>query len=255
MMGVAGPALAGLILAVSSAPTALALDTVSFAVSAFCLWRLRLPDTPQSATTLFSGIGEGWREFKARNWLWGTILIWMVGGLLSRGPQQTLGASVLISDFGASAFGLIMAVFGVGNVVGGLIALRTKPSRPLFAGAMAVMSFTLSSLTVALNLPAFVIAAGYFAHGVGATFWVVMWYTTVQTHVPAHAVSRVHAFDVAGSLAVTPFGRALAGPVGELVGLRTVLFVAAIAGVAVSGALLSVPAVRNLRRRDRQLVS
>lgn len=250
MMGVLGPALAGVLLAVAAPWTALALDAASFAVSGFLLLRLDLSDTPRREGSLLSGLGEGWREFSSRSWLWGTIVIWMVGGLLSRGPNQTLGASLIVTEFGASTFGVIMAIFGLGNVVGALVVLRTKPSRPLFFGSMAVTTFVLSPLVVALGLSAPAIAAGYFIHGIGATFWVVLWHTTVQTQVPPHAVSRVHAYDVAGSLAVVPVGRALAGPVGELVGLRTVLYVAAAAGVAVSAALLSMPAIRTLRRRD-----
>jgi predicted MFS family arabinose efflux permease len=250
MMGVLGPALAGVILAVAAPWAALALDAASFAVSGFLLLRLDLSDTPRREGSLLSGLGEGWREFSSRNWLWGTIVIWMVGGLLSRGPNQTLGASLIVTEFGASTFGAIMAIFGLGNVVGALIVLRTKPSRPLFAGAIAVFTFALSPLVVALGLSAPAIAAGYFIWGIGATFWVVLWHTTVQTQVPAHAVSRVHAYDVAGSLAVVPVGRALAGPVGELVGLRTVLYVAAATAVAVPAALLSMPAIRRLRRRD-----
>ncbi|MEU6718633.1 MFS transporter [Nonomuraea sp. NPDC046802] len=249
-MTVIGPAVAGLLLAFTDAWVVILLDAVTFAVSALCLSRLRLGKSGLSETPLIRGLAEGWREFRSRQWLWGTIVVWMCGGLLSRGPSQTLGASLITSERSASIYGLIMAVFGVGHMVGGLLALRVQPRRPLVTGAVATATFALSPLAVALGLPTPITAFGYFIHGAGATFWLVMWHSTIQTQVPREALSRVHAYDVAGSRAVTPVGQALAGPVGEHMGLQTVLFAAAAFGAMVPAALLSIPGIRQLRRRE-----
>jgi hypothetical protein len=74
-----------------------------------------------------------------------------------------------------------------------------------------------------------------------------MWATTVQTQIAARLLNRVYAYDVAGSLMIRPVGRALAGPVAELAGARTVLLAAACLGTTGCAALLAVPAIRNLR--------
>lgn len=249
LMSVVGPALAGLLLVVSDPWVVIGLDAVTFVISAVCLFALRLSAQRSTSTPMLRGLIDGWREFTTRTWLWGTIAIWIGGGLLCRGPTHTLGASVMISEWGSTAYGLTMSIFGLGNFVGGLIAFRLKPDRPLVAGAIAVGTFVLSPLTIALGLPLPLIAAGHFIHGIGATFWLVMWHTTIQTQVPGPSLSRVHAYDIAGSLLATPVGRAVAGPAGEHVGPHTVLFIAAGAGAVVSAMLLSLRAVRELRAR------
>lgn len=83
--------------------------------------------------------------------------------------------------------------------------------------------------------------------GLGGGIWSVMWSTSVQTQVPGQVLNRIHAYEVAGSLAMMPVGQALAGPAAELFGGRTVLLAGGFLMVGVSGALLAVPAVRNLR--------
>ncbi|MFD7889198.1 MFS transporter, partial [Streptomyces albidoflavus] len=57
-----------------------------------------------------------------------------------------------------------------------------------------------------------------------------MWATSVQTQVRPEVLNRIHAYDVAGSLAMMPVGQALAGPAAGLLGTDVVL---------VSGGLLT----------------
>ncbi|WP_459723127.1 MFS transporter [Actinophytocola sp. KF-1] len=249
VMTVIGPAFAGVLLAVTDPWSGMVVDAITFAISAVCLWRLRLPGTATAKVSLRRGLGQGWHEFRSRGWLWGTIVVWMWGGLLCRGPSQTLGASFIVADRGATAYGVVMAIYGAGNAMGGFAALRHRPARPLVAGAVAVTTFAMSPLVVLCDLPTPWIALGFFVHGAGATFWLVLWHSTIQTHVPRAALSRVHSFDVAGSRVATPIGRALAGPASELMGLRPVLAVAVAAAVAVPAALLSLPALRAVRAR------
>lgn len=77
-----------------------------------------------------------------------------------------------------------------------------------------------------------------------------MWATSVQSQVPAAVLNRVYAYDVAGSLIAFPVGQALAGPVAELIGARTLLYVSTLVAVVTFAVLLSVPAVRSLRRAE-----
>ncbi|WP_349362148.1 hypothetical protein [Streptomyces sp. H27-C3] len=53
------------------------------------------------------------------------------------GPLIPLEAVVVTERHGSTVFGIMMAVNGAGNAVGGLLAMRLKPRRPLFAGAFA----------------------------------------------------------------------------------------------------------------------
>jgi hypothetical protein len=82
------------------------------------------------------------------------------------------------------------------------------------------------------------------------SFWGVMWATSVQTQVPPDVLNRIHAYDVAGSLAMMPVGQALAGPAATGLGTGHVLLVSAAVSFAVPTALLSVRAIRDLIRAD-----
>ncbi|MBO1332050.1 MFS transporter [Streptomyces sp. VRA16 Mangrove soil] len=249
---VIGPSLAGLLLAVASPAAVIALDALTYAVSGICLFLLRsIPMGPfgrDGVSSFRADLVEGWREFRARTWLWSVIVVYMLWQLAGAGPAQTLGYSKLVTDHGASTFGLVMSALGAGSVLGGIIAIRLRPRYPLRAGALAMILWTLMPLSVALGLPAPLIACCYAVSGVGMAFWIVMFHTSVQTHVPQDVLGRVHAYDAAGSLVMKPVGQALAGPLAIVLGTVPLLGVSAGMALVTCALLLAIPAVRGLRR-------
>ncbi|SEH00239.1 Major Facilitator Superfamily protein [Nonomuraea solani] len=250
-MSVLAPSLAGVLLAVSVPWVVFAIDAATFAISGLCLFLLR-PLTARGAraegSTFRADLVEGWREFRARTWLWGVIVIWCLWQVASFGPTLTLGYSTITAAYGASALGLIMSAFGVGNLLGGLVAMRLRPAHPLRAGAIALTSCALVPLGVALGLPPATLAACYAVGGMGITFWVVMFHTSVQTQIPQDVLGRVHAYDAAGSLVMKPVGQAVAGPLAIMLGTAPVLLAASVMVLVISALLLAVPAIRNLAR-------
>ncbi|MEO3750140.1 MFS transporter [Streptomyces sp. B6B3] len=251
--GVIGPSLAGLLLVVSSPATVVALDALTYGVSGACLLLLRsVPMRPagRGGVTFRADLVEGWREFRSRTWLWNVIVVFMLWQLVGGGPTMTLGNSTLVTDYGASTFGLVMSSLGAGSVLGGIVAIRLRPRYPLRAGALSMILWTLMPLGVALGLPAPLIAGCYAVSGVGLAFWVVMFHTSVQTHVPQDVLGRVHAYDAAGSLVMKPVGQAVAGPLAVVAGTVPLLFVSASMALVTCALLLSIPAVRGLRRAD-----
>ncbi|MFI7019984.1 MFS transporter [Streptomyces sp. NPDC050164] len=252
LMTVGGPAAAGLLLAFSSVPVVLSIDAATFAVSGACLLalRLRISRTDHKGASLRGDLVRGWREFRSRNWLWGVIVIMMLFQVAVNGPFITLGQSLVTVRHGESTLGFIMSVFGLGSVLGGLMASRIKPAYPLRSGALALVFALFSVLVVALDLPPLLIAAGFFLQGAGSAFWLVMFHTSVQTHVAADVLGRVHAYDVAGSLVMKPVGQMAAGPASLWVGAVTVLFFSSAMLMVTVVLLLAVPAIRNLRRAD-----
>ncbi|MFB4262224.1 MFS transporter [Nonomuraea sp. GTA35] len=254
IMSVVAPSLAGVLLAVSAPWTVFAIDAATFAASGACLFLLRLPaagGARAQGSTFRLDLVVGWREFRSRTWLWGVIVIWFVWQVTSSGPTLTLGHSTIITQHGASALGLIMSALGVGNLLGGLAAMRITPGHPLRAGAVALTCGTLMPLGVALGWPPAALAVCYAIGGMGMTFWVVMFHTSVQTHVPQEFLGRVHAYDAAGSLVMKPVGQALAGPLAVVLGTVPLLFAASGMVLVVAGLLLAVPAIRDLARAER----
>lgn len=250
MAALVSPAVAGLLATLVGAGFVLAVDAATFGVSALCLLALRLAPAEEvlGAGSLWRDLFRGWREFRARTWVWSVILIWSLVGLLVFGPAAPLAGSLIVDEHGSVAYGIVWSAFGAGTVCGGLLAMRVRPRRPLAAGAAAAATFALAPGTVAVPLPVAVIAAGFLVAGVGMAFWSVLWLTTMQTHVPPTALNRVYAYDVAGSTMILPIGRALAAPAADLLGIRHVLLLSTICGLAGSAAMLAVPAIRTLRR-------
>lgn len=252
---VIGPSLAGLLLVVSSPATVVALDALTYGVSGACLLLLRSvpmgPAERNGASTFRADLVEGWREFRARTWLWSVIVVFMLWQLAGAGPTMTLGNSTLVTDYGASTFGLVMSSLGAGSVLGGIVAIRLRPRYPLRAGALSMILWAPMPLSVALGLPAPLIAGCYGVSGVGMAFWIVMFHTSVQTHIPQDVLGRVHAYDAAGSLVMKPVGQAMAGPLSVVAGTTPLLCVSASMALVACALLLAIPAVRGLKRVER----
>lgn len=251
LMTMAGPAAAGVLVALWNAGAAFAVNGVTFAVSALCLTLIRLPPLPSDKArrgSMASELALGWREFTSRSWLWGVIAIWTVYGLTVAGPMVPLTASLVTAEHGPATYGVLMAVNGAGSATGGLLALRLRPTRPLAAGAVALLGLPVNLLLLGTGAPVGLLVAGQFTGGAAFAFWLVMWSTAVQTHVPQDSLNRMHAYDVAGSLLMMGVGRTLSGPVAATVGTETVLLTGAAIAVLVATALLSTRPIRRLPR-------
>ncbi|MFD6415020.1 MFS transporter [Streptomyces sp. NPDC060194] len=250
LTGLGGPALAGVLVGLGGTGWIMVISAVAYGLSAVCLVALRLGavPAPPAGTGLWQSLAVGWREFRARTWLWGVIVIWMVFAVLSWGPQLAVAASVVVPAHGATAFGLLNAALGAGTVLGGLLAIRYRPARPLAAGAVAILAYPLYPLGLVLGWPVWLLATAQVLVGAGIGVWGVMWATSVQTQVPGEVLNRVHAYEVAGSVGMYPIGSALAGPAVGAFGTDTVLVVGALVAFLTALALLAVRPIRTLGR-------
>ncbi|MFD5518544.1 MFS transporter [Streptomyces sp. NPDC127066] len=250
----AGPALAGLLVAFASAGGVFAAHAGTYALSALCLLLLRLPAAAPATRThggdFRADLAEGWREFRSRTWMWAVIVIWCVYMISVWGPTVPLVATEVVRAHGPRAYGLINSALGAGTVVGGLVALRLRPRRMLRAGSLALLAFACFPASVGAGFGVAAVSACAMIAGAGTSLWGVMWATSVQTQVAPDVLNRIHAYDVAGSLAMMPVGQALAGPAAAALGADNVLLVAGVMSLVVCAALLSVPAVRDLVRVD-----
>lgn len=244
-----GPAVAGLLVAVVSAAGVLGVHAATYAVGALLLALIRLPEPARrrgEGPGYLADLLEGWHEFRSRTWMWSVILLWMVLMVTMWGPQIPLTSAEIVLGHGAQAFGLVSSALGGGTALGGVLAMRIRPRFPLRVGAIALFGAGAYSVAVGLGLGVSALALGAAVSGAAMGFWGVMWMTSVQTQVPGPVLGRIHAYEVAGSLAMLPVGQALAGPVAEVLGARTVLLVGGTATVAVGLALLLLRPVRNL---------
>jgi hypothetical protein len=245
--GVAGPALAAVLVAGVGPGWALAVDSGTFLVSAVCLAQLRLPPHVKLPAQSFArDLLDGWVEFSSRTWVWVIVVCAAIGNGLSA-FFFVLGAVISKADLGgAGAWALILGAFSAGNFIGGLAVLRIRARRPLLLGCSLLAPFAAPSALLALRAPVVAIAAVALLSGAGLMVFNSLWETTLQRVVPPAALSRVSAYDWFGSLLMQPLGFALVGPAVGAFGQSSTLWIAA-AGIFLSCiAMLAVPSVRNL---------
>ncbi|GAA4564165.1 MFS transporter [Planotetraspora kaengkrachanensis] len=249
-----GPVLAGLLMALTGAGTVYAFDAGTFLLSGLCLALIRFgPRAGVAAgagerSTVLLDLRRGWVEFRSRSWMWSVILVWVFFGMLVFGPYIPLGSRLIGDRLGEAAYGWAMAGLGAGTVIGGFVAIRFRPVRPLAAGGVAMIGFAFIPLSAALELPLPAVMAGHLIGGAAWAFWSVMWSTSVQTQVAPDVLNRVTAYEVAGSVSGVAVGQALVGPVSAVVEPRDLLFLSAGVSAVVCAALLLIPPIRRLRR-------
>ncbi len=120
-----------------------------------------------AAKAFRADLAEGWREFRARTWLWGVIAVWCVYMIAVWGPTVPLVAVEVVQEHGPRAYGLVNSALGAGTVVGGLVALRLRPRRMLRAGAVALVGFAAFPAAVGAGLGVPAMAAGRPSPGPG----------------------------------------------------------------------------------------
>jgi MFS family permease len=245
---IAGPALAGILVAGAGTGWALAVDAATFAVSVAFLMRLHVPAMERLVVrSMLADLREGWDTFRSISWLWTFVAAATIGNFVSA-ASGVLGPLVAKESLGgATAWALIVSAVGVGSLAGGVLALHVQPRRPMLMATLPLYLFAAPLAMLALELPAVYIAGVSLLSGAGLMISNTVWETTLQRNVPAEALSRVSSYDWFGSLAFQPLGFAIWGPVAELNGVGRTLWIAFAIQIVTTTALLLVPSIRHLR--------
>jgi predicted MFS family arabinose efflux permease len=251
MMG--GAALAGECVALFGAGWALAVCGVGMFSAVPLMLAIRLgpasaPAESAAAPNVVRELREGWSEFWSHKWLWVTVLQYTVVLAAWYGGFQVLGPAVARAHLGgAQAWGLITAAEGVGLIVGGVLALRWTPRRPIVFVVFGGAAIALSLLALALLLPLAVICLIAFGIGVSIEALMVVWTVTMAVNIPSDMLARVSAYDALGSTMGMPAGALVAGPIAALVGVSATQFGGA-AIIVIASALALIPReIRTMR--------
>ena len=257
---VAGPALAGVLVVSAGSGEAIAVDAATFVVSALCLARMRVGAEPAAAASsgdavpaghepFLAGLRRGWDEVRSRTWLtWGLVAmstyhVFVLPSVFVLGPalaEEQLN--------GASSWAAIVACFGIGGVLGNVVALRLPLRRPVFTAALALVGASTQAAIIGSGLGTVGIAGLELLAGVCVALFFTLWDLSIQEQIPAHAVSRVSAYDFSVSMGLMPLGMAMAGPIANALGLQATLLGMSAVGLVGALAWLAQPSVRRLRR-------
>lgn len=243
-----GPAIAGIFVAAIGPGFVFVLDAGSFGLSATFLALMRINSQKASERSVIADLAEGWSEFRRRTWLWAVVAEFALLNAFVFAPFYVFGASVAENSLGGpGAWAAILTASGMGELIGGLVALSWKPREPLFAATLVIASWAPPVLLLAALAPVGVIAAFAALAGAGLAFFAAIWQTTLQSHVPDEQLSRLSAYDWVGSTALLPIGYLLAGLTEATLGLRGGLLSAGVMVLVATFAVASIPGVRHLK--------
>ncbi len=243
-----GPALAGVIVATAGPGWAVVADAVTYLVSALCLASLRVGWSGTTATESFlAQLRTGWRAFSSRPWLWSIVAQFSSYGFFVFAPFFVLGAVVAEKSLGgAAAWGTVLAVQGLGSVLGSVVMLRVRPRRPLVVAELALFGFALPLLALAAGAPLAVLVPTAFVSGASIGVFGPLWDTTMQSQLPPEVLSRASAYDWFGSMVFLPLGYACAGTLARLLGVDGTLYLGAGWLVLTTAVVVSLPGVTSL---------
>jgi MFS family permease len=246
----AGPALSTALVLGVGAGWAFALDAATFLVSAAFVIRVRprRRGAAKAASSMLADLREGWAQFRARAWVWGTVAIFSFLLIFALAPYFVLGATVADDVYGSRGFfGVLAMALGAGTIAGAVIAMRWRPQRPMLAAFAMNLGWPAAIVVFAAGAPRPLLVALFVLAGVGLSLFDVWWQTALAQRIPPHALSRVSSYDWMGSLALLPLGYLLAGPIGEAVGPAEVTLIGASIGVAIAALGFAIPDVWRLR--------
>ena len=219
-----GPALAGVLVGMLAPGGALAVATAVYGLALLPLLVMRVAPVTAAAerTSVLFDLREGFGYFLRTGWFFATLAFATLLVLVVIGPIEVLVPFAVRDQAGAGpqGYAFVLAGYGIGGVLGSLGASASRlPRRYL---TLMILLWGPGSLPLAVmgltdRLWLMVLAA--VAVGVAHSWAQVIWGTLLQRRVPPHMLGRVSSLDFFVSLALMPVSMALAGPVGDALGL------------------------------------
>ena len=250
-----GPAIAGVLAATIGPGPTLAIDAASFAVSALALGfvrrELRAPvDRPRGSVV--AEIREGIDFIRGHRLLRSAIAFWSCVSV-AIAPVVAALAVHITRDLGMTEaiLGLTLMAFGVGTVVGALVAARStrRPPAPILLGGTLVLGASLVVVGVTELVPALLAAA--FAFGIAQSLVLVTYITLRAVQTPDELLGRVASTARVLSLGLQPVGLLVGGLLIDLTNGSTTLVVIGVALAVLSAAFLPVRALRHATAAPR----
>ena len=232
-----GSALAGVVVATFTAGAGLAIDAATFLVSAVSLALMR---TVHRATPGTRGEGESqenpsastqqqdaqvggqsfWRFLLTSRLIQVILLMFIVIGLVSGGLIEVALPTLVHGPMhgGASSYGIILAAWGAGALVGSFFAgmlgkQKHKGLTVLLAGLIVAAAIALLPIGGVIGAVICMLIGG-----VANSFIIVLLFTAIQLAIPRHLMGRVMGLLMFSSFGLYPLSVALAGVLSNQLG-------------------------------------
>jgi MFS family permease len=237
---IVGPVLAGILVAAIGPAQTIGIDAVSFVVSAAALTFVRRPlvaPTDRPPTHILAEVREG-IAYVATHQMLRPLLGFWTSVSIAGAPLVPVLTFLITRDRGmpASSLGLILAVFGVGTVVGSLLTARLIRGRA--GNLMLAANFIRGGLLVALALGPgleLILALGFMA-GLADSLVLVTYISVRAAASPDELIGRVGSTMRTISVGFQPLGMIAGGAIldvahgaATIAGMGVLLMAASIA--------------------------
>jgi ENTS family enterobactin (siderophore) exporter len=235
---VAGPAIAGVLTAVVGPAETLALDALSFLVSAVALSFVRRSLRPSAArrdTHIVAEIAEGIRYIVRERTLRVIVAFWGASSVISAALVPAVIFYLTVDRLQTPAVvGTVISAFGVGYFAGAVLSGRFVKRRlgAFMLAGNAVQAVVLVGFGLADGLPLWLV--GSFLTGLSGALVLVAYITLRATIPPDELMGRVGSTARTISFGLAPIGLLIGGVALDTLGGRTTIVGIALAVLAMT---------------------
>ena len=235
---IAGPALAGVIIATAAIGWVYALNTLSFAaiILALALMHHRGRAAATDTGLNFKAVQEGWHFVRHTRIIWGTMLLDFFATFFSSARTMLPLVAGQVLGVGAAGYGLLSTAEAVGSLLAGVIlSLRRDIYRQ---GLVLLVSVAIYGLATALFGLSTSFALSYILFGlVGAadTVSMVIRQTIRQLMTPDHLRGRMTGINQIFFMGGPQLGELEAGVVAAIFGVPFAIVSGGIATIVMTG--------------------
>lgn len=219
-----GPALAGVVVGALAPGAALAVAAGLYVLALLPLLVMRVAPVPavEAGRSVLGDLREGVGYFLRTGWFFATLVFATLLVLVVIGPIEVLVPFAVRDQTGAGpqGYAAVLAGYGIGGVAGSFAASAFRlPRRYLSLMILLWGPGSIPLVVMGLTDQLWLMVLAAVAVGVAHSWAQVIWGTLLQRRVPSHMLGRVSSLDFFVSLALMPVSMALAGPVGDGLGL------------------------------------
>ncbi len=238
---IVGPGVAGGLVQLATAPLAIAVDAFTFVISAFSLGLIRTPESPpqsfEEPQNIWREVGQGLRLVSSHKILRGIAAC--IGTLFFfNSVLEAIFVLFLTRNLHLEPglLGLIFASGSVGFLFGALsqrwlthrLGLGTAISGGLLLTGLSDLLVPLLNESMGMVVITGVLMSAQFFFGLGLTTFRIGQVSVRQSITPDHFQGRMNATMNFIAVGIVPVGGVLGGLLGERIGLRPTLVLAAL---------------------------
>jgi len=244
-----GAAAGGFLVSQVSGAFAIAVDATTFLIAGLIVWTLRHTSSRVTETeSIIKELHDGWKVFWSYKWVVVVVASFTLIVMAMRATDGVLGPLVAKDEFdGAITWSQLISMEGVGLLLGAVIGLKLRPSRPMVMMMISAFPIGLYMLMLSGPAPLYVLFIGAALMGIGLEITWILWSTALQSNIPKESIGRVAAYDAFGSVLFGPVGLAIAGPLAERFGPQPILIGAGVLVLVMVTVSLFNRDIRNLR--------